>query len=163
MMKRIFWGVLVALPVCAAAESGDPIFNEGDWSAYKGDTNLTILTTDKGEHSGFGMVCGIESEKCSWSVLGGPGLCKVGDKTPILFAGTGIGGISSEMTCSMSDDEASIFEIRDFDEITAIVSGSDRVQIATPTESDGIVVVEYPTRGYVRAATKLQRIHPSKK
>ncbi|HDS1550707.1 TPA: hypothetical protein QEK98_002962 [Stenotrophomonas maltophilia] len=162
-MKRLLIGALAMIPLCATAGPDDPIFTEGDWSAYKGDKNLTILTTDKKEGSGLGMVCGIESEKCSWSVLAAPGLCKVGDKTPILFTGAGIGGIASEMACAMSDDEATMFEIREFDEITAIVSGSDHVQIATPTESDGIVIVEYPTRGYVRAATKLQRAHPPKK
>lgn len=163
-MKRVLFAVLgVAVASAAFAQSDDPLFSEGDWSAYKGSSNLSLLTANKEETTGFGMVCGISSEKCSWSVIGAAGLCKVGEKVPVLVAGTGgVGGIASEMGCSVSDEDGTVFELRDFDAITGLVSASDHIQLATPTDA-GIVTVEYPTKGYLRATVKLQRLHPPKK
>ncbi len=163
MKRAILTFLCLVAANSAIAQSDEPIFSDGDWLAYKGSSNLSLITANKEETTGFGLICGISTEKCSWSVLGAPGLCKLGDKVPVLISGTGgVGGIATEMTCSLSDEEGTGFELRDFDAITGLVSASDQIQLATPTDS-GIVTVEYPTKGYLRATVKLQRVHPPKK
>lgn len=161
-MKRLLMAALALLPLCAAAGPGDPLFSEGDWSVYDGSNNLSVLTVDTKDSSGFGFVCSKTTSICSWNLMKGPGQCKPGNRTPILILGEGVIAMASEMACDKVDPDVSSFEISGTDEITGLVTSAEKVSISIPT-SESFEIVEFPTRGFARAVSRANREAPSKK
>lgn len=156
-MRKVLWaGAMVLAPLCAIAAPGDPAFNEGDWSAYDGQNNVSVLTTDKSESTGLGLVCSKSTDICSWNIMGAPDACRPGHRTPILLLGEGVAAVGSEMACDIVDPEASSFELKDTDAITGLVTASEKVTVAIPTDS-GFDLVEFKTRGFAKALVKAHR------
>lgn len=153
-MKAIAFTAL--LTVSSVAQGKDKIiFDEGDWSAYRGDKTISLITNSK---DGIGLLagCQVGSDSCSWMIIALPDICQPGSAFPALVNGEP-GGFATELTCNSNDKEASTFVIKDFDTVTSIVRGSSSIQIAVPVEGR-IDVIEFPTAGYTKAAVKFDRV-----
>lgn len=153
-MKAIALAVL--LVTSAGAHGKDKIlFDEGDWSAYRGDKTISLITNSK---DGVGLLagCRVDSDSCSWMIVALPDVCQPGSTFPALVNGEP-GGFATELTCNSNDNDASTFIIKDFDTVASIVKGSKTIQIAVPVEGR-IDVVEFPTSGYAKAAVKFDRV-----
>lgn len=157
MMKIALALGLLAIPLLgfASKDEDNILFNEGDWSAYRGDRTISLITNSK-EMIGLLAGCRDESDECSWMIVAIPDICQPGSKFPALVHGA-TGGFATQLTCNSNDSEASTFVIDDFNTVTDIVKASDFIQIAVPVEGR-IDVIEFPTKGYVKAAVKFDRV-----
>lgn len=161
-MKRLSLLIaLMTLPLLASAAKKDSniLFDEGDWSAYKGEKSISLITSAGG--LGFLSVCTDTTNGCVWAILTQPDFCVVGSKLPVLVYGQA-GGHSAELTCRSNDDSGSLLVFNNFQTISSIVGTSNSVQVAVPVV-DRIDVVEFNTKGYQLAAVKLQRVLTSSK
>jgi len=154
-MKLIALFALFAAVSTAHAGKGKALFDEGDWTAYKGDRSVSIITSVR--DVGFLTVCPHPgSGDCKWALVVQPDFCIVGGKIPVLVYGQA-GGIAAELSCSSNDDDGTILVFSQFDAVTAAVAGSKTIQIAVPV-SDRIEVIEFNVKGYASAVIKLARV-----
>lgn len=154
-MKPIVLLALLAAALPAHAGKGKSLFDEGDWTAYKGDKTVSIITS-VGE-VGLLTVCPDDpSGNCSWALVVQPDFCVVGRKIPVLLYGHS-GGVSAVLTCTRNDDDGSILLFSDFEVVTALVAESQAIQIAVPVPKK-IEVIEFNVKGYTNAVVKLARI-----
>ncbi|WP_288432766.1 hypothetical protein [uncultured Stenotrophomonas sp.] len=163
-MKSMLFALVLAVAAspATAEEQGAPLFTEGDWSVFKGDKNFAVATVAKGDRAGLALTCAIDSEVCSWALMYEPRQCEGKSRMPVILRSNNGIQMASEMSCSLDDRDLTGFELRGTDSISSFVRDSDSIQIAADNGTS-LEVLDFPTKGYLKATERLHSLYPPKK
>lgn len=154
-MKKLMCGLMLTAALSTqAAAKGKTLFDEGDWSAYRGDNTVSLITSTG--DVGLLTACRNDADTCNWAMVVQPDFCVEGTQFPALFYGHA-GGLATVLTCHANDEDGTILVFNQFEAITSAVANSKTVQVAVPV-ADRIDVIEFNVKGYQLAVVKLDRL-----